>query len=160
MSKSLSSLFTKERLWTNPCCCSLQNSVRERIALNFFKKERRQWFTRDLSKLHSKNEQTFFICIQFLVCFGQFSPLFMPKEWIAPAPVAIRSVAFLKKINGINLVALYKRATMSKLIPSIFKKRNGSDSLFFRIELLFRSFDHKKRVIRSKNQWSNSQPCY
>ena len=69
------------------------------------------------------------------------------------------SSLFLKdQWDWIACVDLKKRATLCESIPSIFKKGNRSDSLFFTIESIFRSFDPKKRAICAKNRWSNSQP--
>ena len=158
MSGSISSLFNKERPWGNRFCRSLQKSNRKRIALDFFKKEQRQWFACDSSESLSKTSDSLEKKL-FFECFWQFSPFVCQKSESFPLLFA-QPLFFKEGRDRFALVALYKRDTMSKLIPSIFKKRNGSDSLFFRIELLFRSFDHKKRVIRSENQWSNSQPCY
>ena len=51
----------------------------------------------------------------------------------------------------------------SKLLPSLFApslilKSHWSDSLLEKSQLLFCSFNHKKRAIRFKNQRANSQP--
>ena len=50
------------------------------------------------------------------------------------------------------------RSHRSSLRRSL-QKSDGSDLLFSKKESLFRSFAHKKRAIRSKNQRANSQPC-
>ena len=57
LNDSLPLLFTKERTWAIRSDCSWQKSKCEQIALDFYWKERRQWFARDLSKLLSKNKQ-------------------------------------------------------------------------------------------------------
>ena len=91
---------------------------------------------------------------------------------------SIRSCCSLRKSKLSNrewiaLVALYKRKTVSESLSWLFKKEqlwairscrswqksDGSVSLFFMSKSLFCSFAHKKRAIRSKNRWANSQPC-
>ena len=62
-------------------------------------------------------------------------PPFMPKDRIDP-------------------VDLWIRSTIIELIPSIFEKDQNINSIFWSN----RSFDHKQRSIRTKNQWSKSQP--
>ena len=69
-----------------------------------------------------------------------------------------------------SLIHSILKSDLSDLLTSLFTKewpwaiRSGrswqkcdeSDSFFFTWESLFRSFDHKKPVNRSKNQWGNS----
>ena len=99
-------------------------------------------------------------------------------------PWAIRFRCDLKKSDHEQtaLVALKKRAIRSQkyvfftMFLKVFhcfsflcpranrsqrslQKSNRSYSLFSKSESLFRSFPYKKRVIRSKNQRANSQPC-
>ena len=45
--------------------------------------------------------------------------------------------------------AIYKRETKSESIPSIFKKNDGSDSLFFMSESLFRSQKLSNLLIKT-----------
>ena len=119
MSGSISSLFKKERLWGNRSCRSLQKSNRERIALDFFKKERRQWFACDSSESLSKTSDSLEKKL-FFECFWQFSPFVCQKSESFPLLFA-QPLFFNEGRDRFALVALYKRDTMSKLIPSIFK---------------------------------------
>ena len=85
----------------------------------------------------------------------------MTKEQISP--VTLCSVALFLKIDGIDSlsllftkerreqiapIALYKRATVSESIPSIFKKATGAICFFSQAN---QSFHPEKQVIRSKN---------
>ena len=117
VSELISSLFKK--------------SDRERMALDFFKKEQCQWFAHDSSELLSKTSDSLEI-----TCFWQFftavPPFYAKKKQIAP-------------------IALYKRVTVSELLPPLckkewlwtnwscrsLKKSDRSDSLFFTSESLF-----------------------
>ena len=114
MSGSISSLFWP---WGNRSCHSLQKSNRERIALDFFKKERRQWFACDSSESLSKTSDSLEKNIS-LICFWQFFPFICQKS-----------------------KSLYKRATVSDSHRSLMTKEWRSDSIFFTSKL---SFDHKK----------------
>ena len=96
-------------------------------------------------------------------------------------PWANRSCHSLKKSNHeqIALVALYKRVAWANrsccslncsccssqksgrsLKKSRRAKERKSETFVFLSELLFCSFAHKERAIRSKNQTVNSRPCY
>ena len=46
----------------------------------------------------------------------------------------------------------------SRLLRSLTKNEQMSESLNFLSESLIRSFFHKKRAICSENRWANSQP--
>ena len=94
VSKSILSLFKKEQLWANHSHCSLQKSNLEGSALDFFKKERHQWFTLDSSVTISKNAWKKRIYHMFLTVFPPFYAFF--------APVSLRSFF---KINRINLLS-------------------------------------------------------
>ena len=119
MSGSISSLFKKERPWGNRSCRSLQKSNREQIALDFFKKERRQWFACDSSESLSKTSDSLEKKL-FFECFWQFSPFVCQKSESFPLLFA-QPLFFKEGRDRFALVALYKRDTMSKLIPWIFK---------------------------------------
>ena len=110
MSKLLSSLLTKEQPWVICSGRSWQKSNRERIALDFFKKEQHQWFARDLNESLSKKER-FTRKIVFFICFCQFFPHFMPKS-----SSLCRS---LKKSDRERIapLTLFKRATVSDSLP-------------------------------------------
>ena len=83
------------------------------------------------------------------VCLWLFFTVFPPFYAQEPsAPVALRSVALYK--DWLTLVALYKRATVSNLLPVM-----GGIHSFPQVN---QSFAHKKRAIRLKNRWANSQP--
>ena len=129
----------------NRSCRSLKKSKRANRFCRYLKNK--TIFTWDSRKSLSKN-----IC---LVCFWQFSPLFMPKEQIAP--VDLRS--FLK-IDGIDLLSLIFEKDRPWANPSrgYLKKNGRSVPVFFTIKSIFQSIDHKKRAIRSKISWSNAQP--
>ena len=117
--------------------CSLQKSDSERIALDFFKKERRQWFVRDSSELLSKIERFFFIqkktYLYVLTVFHSFPELFLSPLFYV-----------IKRANG------SQRSSLSRsflhfdgidLLSSLFTKERPWANP---------SFDHKK--------WANSQP--
>ena len=55
-------------------------------------------------------------------------------------------------------VSLQKWATMRESLMSLTKNELMSELLVFLSKSLIRSFFRKKRVIRSENQWANSQP--
>ena len=137
---SLLSIFTKERSWAN-----------QKPALSFITKEQLQWLACDSSDSHTKNEW-----FARFSCFWQFFPLFMPIEWITS--VALRShfssLFFKDQRDRFANANFLKRATVSKSNPSIFKQEP------LRSESVFRSFDHKKRAIRLKNQRAKSQPWF
>ena len=82
--------------------CSFVNSDVsncEQIALNFFLKERYQWFAHDLSESLSKDEriaQKNLLFVGFWQFFSNFS--FFAQERIAP--IALCSVALFKKATG------------------------------------------------------------
>ena len=97
----------------------------------------------------------------FFTCFWQFFtvfPFLCPR--VNRSHPSLFRCSFLKCDR--TLVALYKRVTMSKLLPSLFTKERlwaiqyrrslqksyGSNSLFSKSESLFCSFAHKKQVIR------------
>ena len=72
----------------------------------------------------------------FFVCFWQFRPTFYAKR----LKNSLRSSIFdLFQRDQFAIINLWKRSTV--------------------IEFIFRSFNHKKRSIWSKNQWSNYLPC-
>ena len=97
----------------------------------------------------------------FFTCFWQFFtvfPFLCPR--VNRSHPSLFRCSFLKCDR--TLVALYKRVTMSKLLPSLFTKERlwaiqyrrslqksyGSNSLISKSESLFCSFAHKKQVIR------------
>ena len=138
MSKSLLSLFTKERQWANCSHCSLKKGN-----------------ISDLLVIHANRSQKRAVC--FWQLFNAF-PLFY-KECIAP--VTLLSVA-LYKIASVSesLPFLFtKKQLWTIRSRHSLQKSYRNDSLFFMSELLFYSFAHKKRAIRWKIQGVNSQPC-
>ena len=165
MSESLSSLFTKERLWASCCCCSFQKSDRERIILDLLKKSDVSdsiVIQANRSKKRAIRWKKRFFC--------RFSPFLCQKSKSLPS--LFTQSLFLKEWQEqFALIALYKRANVGESLTSFFtkewlwairsgrlwQKSNGSNSLFFTSELLFRSFAYKKLVIRLKNWWANSQ---
>ena len=106
--------------------------------------------------------------LQYYIIF-KYILLFLLKKDLVD-----RSCRSFKKsdLEQIDRVDLWKRSTVSESILSFFKKDrpwanrsswsfkkiNRSDSIFFLIEWIFRSFIHKKRLIWLKNRWLNSQP--
>ena len=84
--------------------------------------------------------------IMFLTVISLFFPLLSPR---ANCPCCSSLWCSLQKsvCEQIAPITLYKRSSMS-------------DSLFSKSESLFRSFAHKKRAIRLKNQRADSQPCF
>ena len=134
----------KERLWSirshcsiNLSCRSLQKSDHERIALDFFKKDRPQRFACDSGKSLSKNDRfarknVFF---KWLLQFFTVSPLFMLKSESLPSLFA--QLLFYRVTVAIHCrrhreriapVYLYNSATVSDLLPSFMTKEH---SLFF-----------------------------
>ena len=53
-----------------------------------------------------------------------------------------------------------KMSEQSRLLRSLTKNEQMSESLNFLSESLIRSFFHKKRAICSENRWANSQPWF
>ena len=49
----------------------------------------------------------------------------MPKEQIAPVALQTQSLFFKDPWDQFPLAALYKRATVSKSLPSLFTKEQG-----------------------------------
>ena len=141
------------------------------LLLSLFKKEQCEWFvlllwkTRDLLK-------KVVVFTMFLTIFHCFSPFYAQEQM---APGALHSVALFKELcERLALVALYKRANGSDLLPSLFKKERNRDSFFkkernrdshFKKEQNRDSHFKKERitilrenlVIHSKNQRAKSQ---
>ena len=66
---------------------------------------------------------------------------------------------FLKsERSDLRIAPVHKRAIVSYSLPSLLKKEQKRDSLFFSSESLFLSFAHENLVICPKNQRGNSQP--
>ena len=134
VSESLLKLFTKERLWVNRTRHSLKKS--NMIWANHSQKP----------AIHSKK----FIFFIYFWQFSLLSPFFMPNSKLLQLLFA-QSLFFKERRESFFLVALYKRATMSDLLPSIFtkerpwaipscgslQKSDGSYLLFFMSDLLF-----------------------
>ena len=83
--------------------------------------------------------------------------------------VIYNSVAYTNQGWEFNLLIfdllIFNLSIFDLSIFSIFEKERpwlncGSNSILFTIESIFRSFYHKKLLIRSKNRLSNSQPWY
>ena len=142
MSDSLTWLFTKEWLWAFHSCHSLQKSdVSDSLSL-LFRKERCEWFARDLSGLLAKNErftQKMCILCMFLTVF----PLFMPQSE-SLLSLFTHFLFFKERLERFSPVSFYKRVTMSDSLWLLMKKErqwaihsgrscqksNGSESLF------------------------------
>ena len=167
MNKWILSLFRKERPWVNSSCCSLQRSDCEKIALDFYKKEQCQWFTCDLSELLSKRA----ICLKktyFLFVFDSFPPFHAKRVNRSWRSLLSRSSLKIDRINslsslftkeqpwGIAPIDHYKRATVSKLIVSIFKKEQQEQFTLIHEPISLSLFWSQK----TKNRWSNSQSWF
>ena len=148
MSKLLSSLLTKEQPWVICSGRSWQKSNRERITLDFFKKEQHQYLLVIWMNCSQKRRDSL-EKLYFSYVFVSFFPPFMPKS-----SSLCRS---LKKSDRERIAphTLFKRATVRIRSHYAWQKRDGSDLLFFTSESFFRS---QKLAIRSKNWWANSQP--
>ena len=137
MSKSLSSFFSKKWL--------------EQIALDFFKIERCQWFACDSTKSLSK---------KWAISWEKKHrfPHFLFQKSILLLLLFAQSLFFKDRWDRFTLAALYKRATVSKSLPSLFtkerpwanwsprslKKSDLSDSLFFH-QWIYLSITKNKR---------------
>ena len=141
-------------MWANHSRYSLQKSGREQIAINFYKKERRpvirsgfEWITVIKLAICSKN------CIFHI--FWQFStgfPLYYAQEGMAQFTLCW----FLKSDGSDSLSTLFKKSDREQFAQVTHDKiATGAIGSFSQTNW---SFAHKKRVIRSKNQWVNSQP--
>ena len=124
-SKSLfrsKSLFLKELPWAICSRRSLKKSDTSESLSSLFKKE---WLfmihSFALEKLAIRSRKFVFFTLSLTV-YDCFPPFYAQER-----------------------IALYKRATMSESLPSLFTKEQP--------------FAHKKRAICLKNQRANSQPC-
>ena len=101
-----------------------------------FKKEQCEWFARDLSESLANNEQfAHKICMfhMFLTVF----PLFYAQERIAPVALC----SFLKsKLSDLLPLLFTKEGPWATRSGCSWQKSDGSNSLFFASESLFRSF--------------------
>ena len=96
VSNSLTLLLKKERPCAN-CSCQL-----EQISLDFFKKERHQWFVCDSSDSFLK-KLTFHM---FLTVFHSFSPLLCPR--MNPyTSLFVQLLFFKEQLEWFALVALF-----------------------------------------------------
>ena len=134
MSKSLLSLFTKERPWANHSPCSLEK-------INVI----------NLLVIRANCFQKRAICSKkfiFFVCFHCFSP-FYAKEWIAPIAIFSRAAGLILSYRSLQKiyhehytpVSLYKRATDA---ISSFPRANCSFSLLL---------TKNKRFPRKTKEW-------
>ena len=182
MSNSLSSLFKKERPWATCSCHSLKKSNREWIALAslykratvsksltyFFKKEQCQWFTRDSSKLLSKNEPFDRKKPNFLYVFDSFPPFYakiangshcslLINSFLNSYGSNLLSSFFTKERLWANRSSCSLQMSNRERIAQVAhdKRATGAIHSFSQTN---HSFPHKKREICSKNQWENSQP--
>ena len=170
VSDSLLSLFKKEPLWANQSRLTLKKSNCEQIA--FVAVYNRATLSKLLSIYLKKSDISDSRAIQanrfqktsdlleknvFFVCFRQFSSFFMPKERIPPVALHsvalflrstgwIRSCCSLQKNNHVQIasVVLYKRATLSKLIPTIFKKERREQFALFHEQIALSLFQSQK----------------
>ena len=83
--------------------------------------------------------------------FWSFDQALKNQPWLNHCCGSLKRSTLIKLL----LLILKKRSTASELILLIFKKDRKGGSIFFTIKLIFQL---QKRLIRSKNQWSNSQP--
>ena len=144
MIKSLSSIFQKDRPWSK---CS-------------------RWPLKRSNRSQKTKTYVSYVSDSF--------PTFSAKRSNCSLRSYVTISIFLKdRRDRFALVDLWKRLTVIELILSNFKKErplanqsrqcfvkiDRNNSIFFTIESIFWSFYHKKWAIRSKNRWSNSQPC-
>ena len=152
MSESLSSLLTKERQWVIRSGRSGQKSNVSESLSSLMTKERHEWFARDssqslLKKSNSHEEKKNLIFCMFLTVFSFLCPRTNHSRHSS------LSRSFFKEWHGrFDHVALYKRATVRESLRSLITNERPW-AICSRC-----SFAHKKRVIRSKNRWANSQP--
>ena len=99
----------------------------------------------------------------FVLTVFQFPPFLCPR--VNFSHLTLLSHSFLKS-DRIHSRRSFKKATMSKSLPSFFTKERpwvirshrSSWQKSGRGDSHFCSFTHKKLAIRSKNRWANSQP--
>ena len=126
VSDSLRSFMTKEELLANRSCRSVKKSnMGDSLLILASRSQKRV--------SHSKK----FIFFVYLWQFFTALPLFYAKEWFT-------LVAFWQRIDCERNTpfALFKRLNVSDSLPSLItklQKSDGSNSLFFASELLFRS---------------------
>ena len=70
------------------------------------------------------------------------------------------SLFFKERLERFALIALYKRATVSKSLPSLFTKKQPCASHSFFPSKSLCALLLKKRAIHSKKQRTNSQLCF
>ena len=86
------------------------------------------------------------------------SDLFFPFFLMSAVSESLRSLTKNERFKQIAQVTHQKWATMSESLRLLTKNEWMSELLVFLSKSLIRSFFRKKRVIRSENQWANSQP--
>ena len=150
----------------NRSCHSLQKVTVSNSLSSLCKNEGHEWFAQVSSKSLSKTSNSLekiHIFHHVIVNF-YFPSLFYAQEWITPfAQWLFYKLLFYKEGDKSNCsyrslqksnpekitpVVLYKRATVSKSLLSLMKKRATWKIC---------CFAHKK-TIHSKNRWANSQP--
>ena len=123
VNKLLLSLFKK----SNPEQIALYHigTVSESLS-SLIKNERHEWFAHESSILLSKTSHLLKLILIFLYVsdsFSLFFPFFMPKS--ESHQLLFAQLLFLKEQQeGFALVALYKRATVSKLLFCSFAHKN------------------------------------
>ena len=86
------------------------------------------------------------------------SDLFIPFFLMSAVSESLRSLTKNERFKQIAQVTHQKWATMSESLRLLTKNEWMSELPVFLSKSLIRSFFRKKRVIRSENQWANSQP--
>ena len=129
----------------------------------FFLKERKrtQRMERSFEKngcptLPSKSEKTSNL-LEKICCFHHVFysfPLLFPL--LCPRAYCSRGSLQNSDREGFASVTLYKRATMSDLLPSLFTKERRSEK---RVNHYFALSLTKNKRFARKNQRANSQPC-
>ena len=117
------SLFYKEQTWAICWRGSSQKSNVSKSLLSLFKKELREWFTRDSSKLLAKNER-FARKICFFWMFLQFFPCFRPKIESFPSLLA-QLICFKEQLERWERFTLFCKW----IALSLFCSQKTSESL-------------------------------
>ena len=168
--RSLLSLFTKEWPWAIALVALYKRATWVNWSRRFLKNSN----VRNSLVMGANCLQKTSASLKKIIFFHMFLtvfPLFMPKSELLPS-LFTHLLFFKERIERFDPITLYKIVMVSNLLRLFmtkerlraicsgrsWQKSDGSDSLFFAIELIFHSFAHKKRVNRSQNWRADSQP--
>ena len=154
---SLRLLRTNERLWANCSDCSGKKSDSEKITQaahdkqvtmsewlsSLCKKERHEWFACDSSKLLSKmsnslRKKTYFMFLTLLHCF----PFLYPRA----------------NLSRRSSLSLYKRVTVSDLLPSFMTKERRARFALFHEQIALSLTKNERFAWKTYEQILNPGP--